>query len=90
MVDGVERPVGPGDYIRIPKSAAHRFRNPGDAVASNPILNWPGRVHEAFFSSIGEAVPPGMQPVAPPGPPPEAALSVNRQQAAACGVELLV
>jgi mannose-6-phosphate isomerase-like protein (cupin superfamily) len=90
VVDGVERLVGPGDYVRIPNGAPHHFRNPGPEVASTLILNWPGRMHEAFFSSVGEAVPAETVPVAPPGPPPEAVLSAIRQQAAACGVELLV
>ena len=89
-VDGVERLVAPGDYVRIPNGAPHHFRNPGDEVASMLIINWPGRVHEAFFSSIGQAVPSGTEPVAPPGPPPEAVLSAIRREAAACGVELLV
>ena len=89
-VDGEERLVSPGDYVRIPNGAPHHFRNVGDAVASMLIVNWPGRVHEAFFASAGQAVPPGTEPVAPPGPPPEAVLAAIRRDAAACGVELLV
>ena len=89
-IDGVERLVSTGDYVRIPNGAPHHFRNVGDDVAAMLIIAWPGRAHEAFFSAIGEAVPPGTAPVAPPGPPPEAVLSAIRREAAALGVELLV
>ena len=54
------------------------------------VLNWPGRQHEAFFSTLGEPVAKGATPVAPPGPPPEAALAGLRRRSAECGVELLV
>lgn len=89
-VDGEERTALPGDYIRIPNGAPHEFRNIGDAEASMLILNWPGQAHEAFFSELGEAVPADTVPAAPPGPPPEAILTLLRREAAARGVELLV
>ena len=58
-------------------------------VATMLILNWPGRVHEAFFSSVGEPVPADTVPVAPPGPPPEPVLAAIRREASAGGVALL-
>ena len=89
-VDGVTRLVGPGDYVPIPNGAPHSFRNVGTETASMLILNWPGREHEAFFSTLGEAVAPGTEPVAPSGPPPEEVLSGLRRLSSECGVELLV
>jgi quercetin dioxygenase-like cupin family protein len=89
-VDGQDRVVGAGDYVPIPTGAPHAFRNVGEGEARMLILNWPGHQHEAFFSGLGEAVPPGFAPVTPPGPPPEAALAEIRRRSAACGVELLV
>ncbi len=89
-VAGQDRLVTAGDYVPIPNGAPHHFRNVGEGEASMLILNWPGRQHEAFFSSLGEAVPAGTNPVAPPGPPPEAVLVGIRRLSAECGVELLV
>ena len=89
-VDGAARLVGPGDYVAIPNGAPHHFRNVGAEVASMLVLNWPGRQHEAFFSTLGEPVAKDAAPVAPPGPPPEAALAGLRCRSAECGVELLV
>jgi mannose-6-phosphate isomerase-like protein (cupin superfamily) len=89
-MDGTERLRSPGDHIRIPNGASHHFRNARDEAASMLIGNWPGRVHEAFFSSIGDAMPGNAIPVAPPGPTPDALLSVNRRWSAGCGAELLV
>lgn len=88
-IAGETRLATAGDYIRIPNGAPHHFRNVGEDVATMLIMNWPGRVHEAFFSSVGEAVPAATIPVAPPGPPPEPVLAAIRREAAACGVELL-
>ncbi len=89
-VDGVVRSVGPGDYIPIPNGAPHHFRNVGMETASLLVMNWPGRQHEAFFSTLGEAVDQGTQPVSPPGPPPEPVLVGLRRLSAECGVELLI
>jgi mannose-6-phosphate isomerase-like protein (cupin superfamily) len=89
-VDGVTRIVGPGDYVPIPNGAPHHFRNVGPETASLLVLNWPGRQHEAFFSTLGEAVEAGTEPVSPSGPPPEAAMVGLRRLSAECGVELLV
>jgi mannose-6-phosphate isomerase-like protein (cupin superfamily) len=89
-VAGETRTVGPGDYVRIPNGAPHDFRNPGAETASMLVINWPGRQHEAFFSTLGEAVAADAVPAAPAGPPPEAVLQGLRRLSAECGVELLV
>ncbi|WP_237214013.1 cupin domain-containing protein [Falsiroseomonas oryziterrae] len=89
-VDGETRLVGPGDCVAIPNGAAHAFRNPGPEPASMLIVNGPGRQHEDFFSTLGQAVAPGTVVDAPPGPPPEDVLAGLRRLSAACGVELLV
>ena len=89
-VGGVVRLVGPGDYVPIPNGAPHHFRNVSREPASMLVLNWPGRQHEAFFSTLGEAVAAGTTPSAPPGPPPEGVLAGLRRLSAECGVELLV
>ena len=89
-MDGVARLIGPVDYVVIPNGLPHHFLNVGAEVASMLVLNWPGRQHEAFFSTLGEPVAAGAAPVAPPGPPPEAALAGLRRRSAECGVELLV
>ena len=89
-VDGVVRNVGPGDYVTVPTGAPHHFRNVGAETASLLVLNWPGRQHEAFFSTLGEPVARGTVPVAPSGPPPEPVLAELRRRSAECGLELLV
>ncbi|MGK7871420.1 cupin domain-containing protein [Falsiroseomonas sp. E2-1-a20] len=89
-VDGQVRNVGPGDYVPIPNGAPHHFRNVGTETASMLVLNWPGRQHEAFFSTLGEPVSQATEPVTPLGPPPEAVLVGLRRMSAECGVELLV
>jgi len=90
MVDGAVRVVGPGEYVAIPTGAAHAFRNVGEDVARMLIVNAPGVLHEAFFSTLGQPLAPGEAPPPPPdGPPPEAVLVRLRSQAAACGVTLL-
>jgi mannose-6-phosphate isomerase-like protein (cupin superfamily) len=91
MVDGAVRVVGPGTYVAIPAGAPHAFRNTGTAEARMLIVNAPGVLHEAFFSTLGQPLAPGEIPPPPPqGPPPEAVLARLRAQAAACGVMLLV
>ncbi|WP_424136953.1 cupin domain-containing protein [Roseomonas chloroacetimidivorans] len=89
-VDGVARLVGPGDYVPIPSGAPHHFRNVGTDMASMLILNCPGHQHEAFFSTLGEAVAADASPITPAGPPPEKMLAELRRLSAECGVELLV
>ncbi|MDO9500436.1 cupin domain-containing protein [Falsiroseomonas sp.] len=89
-VDGVVRVVGPGDWVPIPTGAPHDFRNIGAVEASMLILNWPGRQHEEFFSTLGEKVAADAPARTPSGPPPEAVLADLRRLSAACGVELLV
>lgn len=46
-----------GDCVVIPSGAAHAFRNAGDQPGRVMIFNAPGRVHDAFFTTAGEAVP---------------------------------
>jgi quercetin dioxygenase-like cupin family protein len=89
-VDGQERIVGPGDHVAIPTGAPHHFRNVGADEARMLIINWPGRQHEAFFSTLGETVAADAVPIAPPGPPPEEVLAGLRRLSRDCGVELLV
>ncbi len=89
-VDGATRLVGPGDYVAIPTGAVHSFRNPGPGMAEMLVVNWPGRVHEAMFSTLGQAVPLGHEPTAPAGPPPAEVMAELKRAGAACGVELLI
>lgn len=53
------REAGPGDFVVIPDGAVHAFSAIGDAPGRVLIINAPGRVHDAFFTEAGEAVPEG-------------------------------
>jgi mannose-6-phosphate isomerase-like protein (cupin superfamily) len=89
-IGGVEREAGPGEHVAIPTGAPHAFRNAGADVAVMLILNWPGRVHEAFFSTLGRPVEPGTRPVAGDGPPPAEAQAEMRRIGLTLGVDLAV
>ncbi len=61
-VDGKEIVSGPGDHVAIPNGALHSFHNAGAEEAVMLILNWPGRQHEEFFTTLGRPVAVGAAP----------------------------
>ena len=57
MIDGKEHLAQAGDFLPVPDGALHAFQAVGDAPARMLILNAPGRMHEAFFTDVGTALP---------------------------------
>lgn len=57
MLNGEERLLKAGDFLAIPDGALHAFQAVGETPARVLILNAPGKMHEAFFTGIGEALP---------------------------------
>lgn len=87
VIDGESRTVGAGDFVKIPDGAVHAFKNIGTAPARLLIINAPGKIHEAFFSRVGEPLPRGSWDF----PEPKGAPDVPRLVAIAkaTGVEIL-
>lgn len=54
-----QQEAGPGTHVAIPDGALHAFRAVGDSPARMLILNAPGRMHEAFFTGVGQVLPDG-------------------------------
>ncbi|WP_375690918.1 cupin domain-containing protein [Pseudooceanicola sp. LIPI14-2-Ac024] len=82
MIDGQATRAGPGDHIRIPDGAVHAFSAVGDSAGRVLILNAPGRMHEAFFTAIGEPVPAETRVPRPMEGPPDVAAVVAAAEAA--------
>ena len=70
-IDGAPRSAGAGDVVLIPKGATHAFTNTGDAPARMFIVNAPGRMHEQFFTTVGEPLPEGTTEIPEPAGPPD-------------------
>ncbi len=87
MIDGETRRVGAGEFVEIPDGAVHAFSNAGPTPARLLIINAPGRVHEAFFSRVGEPLPRGSWDFPPPAGAPDIPRLV--QIAGEAGVEIL-
>ncbi len=68
-IDGAQRDAGPGEYVAVPDGALHAFRATGDAPARMLILNAPGRMHEAFFTGVGQPLPEGQKALPEPREP---------------------
>ena len=49
----------PGDFLYVPPSGVHAFRNDSGAPASMLILFAPGSPREAYFSELAERVASG-------------------------------
>ncbi len=86
-IDGEQRRVGPGAFVKIPDGAVHAFSNVGSAPGRLLIINAPGKIHEAFFSRVGEPLPRGSWAFPPAGAAPDVPRLV--QIAAETGVEIL-
>ncbi|WP_253949211.1 cupin domain-containing protein [Mangrovicoccus sp. HB161399] len=69
MIDGVERLARAGEHVVIPDGAVHAFKAVGDAPARMLILNAPGKMHDAFFTGIGTALPDSQTALPEPGIP---------------------
>ena len=88
VIDGVVTLTGPGDFVRIPNGAPHRFTNTGAADATMLSVNAPGAVHDRFFSTAGEPLPSGSTAFPDPHGSPGAA--AVRAIAESCGIEFLI
>jgi mannose-6-phosphate isomerase-like protein (cupin superfamily) len=51
--------AGPGDFLYVPPSGAHGFRNDSGAPASMLILFAPGAPRERYFSELAERIASG-------------------------------
>ncbi len=87
-VDGKEIVSGPGDHVAIPNGALHSFHNAGAEEAVMLILNWPGRQHEEFFTTLADRWRWARRRRGVAGPPPPEAMAAIRRKAEACGVTL--
>src|ERR671912_773609 len=60
VYDGaVWRDAGPGDFLYVPPSGIHAFRNDSGADASMLILFAPGPPREAYFQELAERIASG-------------------------------
>ena len=73
-IDGKQREAGPCEHVAVPDGALHSFRAVGDSPARMLILNAPGRMHEAFFTGVGEILPDGQTTLPTPKEPDFAAV----------------
>lgn len=80
VIDGKERRAEAGDVVAIPNGAVHALRNVGEKPGRAFVINVPGRIHEAFFTGIGEPMPSGSRDFPPP---PESPPDVARLEAKA-------
>lgn len=84
--DGVVMNCRPGDFVHVPPGMPHAFRNPTDSVSRVLLINFPGDLHEKFFTLVGDALPPDSTDFPPPGTPDfPHILEAGR----ACGIEIL-
>lgn len=87
-IDGTTREVGKGDFVKIPDGAVHAFKNTSSEPGRLLIMNAPGKVHEAFFSRVGEPLPPSSWAFPHAGPAPDIPKFV--EIARETGVEILL
>lgn len=57
--------AGAGQSVRIPDGAVHAFTAKGPSPARVMIVNAPGRMHEGFFTELGEPVDDDQTQAAP-------------------------
>jgi len=55
------RDTRPGDFLYVPPSGVHAFRNESDAPASMLILFAPGPPREEYFRELAERISSGRQ-----------------------------
>lgn len=56
VIDGVERELGPGDTVHIPRGTVHAIRNSGPATGRRVLVFHPAGL-EHFFLEAGTASP---------------------------------
>ena len=64
MINGQPVPARAGDTLVVPDGAPHAFRCTGNAPGRLLILNAPGRMHQQFFTGIGQALPQPLTSIA--------------------------
>lgn len=67
--DGTVLTCGPGDFVHIPVGVPHSFRNPTDAVSKMLLINFPGDLHQKFFTLVGDVLPANSTDFPPPAEP---------------------
>ncbi len=61
--------AGAGEFIHVPRGAAHGFTNVGTTDARFLAIVTPGGLHEKLLSRLGEEAKAETLPPAPEGPP---------------------
>jgi mannose-6-phosphate isomerase-like protein (cupin superfamily) len=59
-IEGVEREVGPGEHLYVPKGRLHAYRNTGNTTGRLLAVFTPGGTHERFVERVVEF--PGASP----------------------------
>jgi quercetin dioxygenase-like cupin family protein len=54
-LDGRVIPLGPGDFVNVPRGALHHFRGEGPGMGRMLVINAPAGV-EKFFAEVGVPV----------------------------------
>jgi len=80
MIQGENRLAKAGDFVPIPDGAIHAFQAVGDSPARLLILNAPGKMHEAFFTGVGEALPEDQTELPVPSEPNIPAVIAKAQE----------
>lgn len=65
-----ERIARSGDVVAIPNGGVYALKNVGESSGRMFVFNVPGRIHAAFFSSLGEPMPVGTSEFRPPSDSP--------------------
>lgn len=84
--DGQVRSCRPGDFVHVPPGVVHAFRNPTDAVSKMLLINFPGDLHETFFTLVGDMLPPNSTDFPPPAAPDIPHILASGRS---CGIEIL-
>ncbi len=87
VIDGVATTHGPGGFARVPNGSPHRFTNTGTDVATMLSVNAPGALHDRFFRTAGEPLPPGSRDFPISTHPPD--IAAIRAAAESCGIEFV-
>jgi len=79
-VDGEEILAEAGDYVAVPDGAVHAFQAVGDRPARILIVDAPGKMHEEFFTGIGNVLPEGQTELPDASPPDIPAIMAKAEE----------
>lgn len=84
--DGKVLTCRPGDFVHIPPGMVHSFRNPTEAVGKMLLINFPGDLHEKFFTLVADPLAPNSTDFPPPAAPD---IPHILEAGRSCGIEIL-